>query len=439
MNENVQEFLKNEYFEIKNHLKNLYSNIFKPTETYIWFFDEGAYAFEIANGKILKEIFFPQEFLSERKEIITLLSDNFFTGNNIYLIGNDNSIKLDINKYPILTDEELKDTLNWENYVQSDEHRTAINTYRIKNYNYEENAMFVYVASCTKEDFLPIVKEAQKQNKYIQGIIPVTEICTSYGDGFTIFYQNGKNLKLLYGHSETKKRNFKIDELETEYFKNKKIILLRTSTTTKEDVEEVLKMFGENVISDTTEENVKTLIKNFTKHTMCLKTTTGKRFFNISKEKFILRALQTLCIISLISLIFTSALFFSEYFKLSVERNRSKNLLSIEERKTKYDEKLASINKKYENIKKLQAEKTYEVPFLVNLAESVPNGVTLSEIEIQDSTINIKGTSNDRACLLKFEKNLKTNFKNTNLQKSETKSNLIEFNFVCSDEDNNHE
>lgn len=77
MNENVQEFLKDEYFEIKNHLKNLYSNIFKPTETYIWFFDEGAYAFEIANGKILKEIFFPQEFLSERKEIITLLSDNF--------------------------------------------------------------------------------------------------------------------------------------------------------------------------------------------------------------------------------------------------------------------------------------------------------------------------------------------------------------------------
>lgn len=82
--------------------------------------------------------------------------------------------------------------------------------------------MFVYVASCTKEDFLPIVEEAQKQNKYIQGIIPVTEICTSYGDGFTIFYQNGKNLKLLYGHSETKKRNFKTDELETEYFKNKK-------------------------------------------------------------------------------------------------------------------------------------------------------------------------------------------------------------------------
>lgn len=113
--------------------------------------------------------------------------------------------------------------------------------------------------------------------------------------------------------------------------------------------------------------------------------------------------------------------------------------MSIEERKNKYDEKLASINKKYENIKKLQAEKTYEVPFLINLAESVPSGVTLSEIEVQDGTINIKGTSNDRACLLKFEKNLKTNFKNTNLQKSETKNNLIEFNFVCSDEDNNHE
>ena len=129
----------------------------------------------------------------------------------------------------------------------------------------------------------------------------------------------------------------------------------------------------------------------------------------------------------------------SEYFKLSVERNRSKNLLSIEERKNKYDEKLAAVNKKYENIKKLQAEKTYEVPFLINLAESVPSGVTLSEIEIQDGTINIKGTSNDRACLLKFEKNLKTNFKNTNLQKSETKNNLIKFNFVCSDEDNNHE
>ncbi len=178
----------------------------------------------------------------------------------------------------------MKDTLNWENYVQSDEHRTAINTYRIKNYNYEENAMFVYVASCTKEDFLPIVEEAQKQNKYIQGIIPVTEICTSYGDGFTIFYQNGKNLKLIYGHSETKKRNFKIDELETEYFKNKKIILLRTSTTTKEDSEEALKILGENMKRHDRRER-RNFDKKFHKTYNVSENDNGKKIFQYFKRK----------------------------------------------------------------------------------------------------------------------------------------------------------
>lgn len=423
----MENFLKEIYKKLKKEVKIKYEKTFASEKTILWFFEEGMQVFSIKKGLIVKIDFFDKELYVSKEHIFSFLDDNGYKAKNIYIIGNDKSVKIKRNIYPLLSDDEFSGMLDLK-YIE-EENNIHLATYRIENKNLEEEIMSVYVAECLRENYENLIEYAQKEKKQICGIIPFFEV--AYNTERIILYQDGKDVRLLKGHVETRKRKFKIDELE-EHFKDKKIVHLRTSETTLEDAKNAYETLGDDVVSDINEEGRIDLIADLKNIEMCFKLAKGRKF-NFSKEEIKLKLAQALCIFSVIFFITMLAIFTQEYIDFSNEKSYGQTLISIEKEKTEYTKKLKTIENKYEKIKELQEMPTFEEAFLIDLAEAVIDGVTVSEIETNENTVRIKGNANTRENFRKFEKNLKSQYKNVTNEKTELKNKgvMIEFNLIC--------
>lgn len=423
----MENFLKEIYKKLKKEVKIKYKKTFASEKTILWFFEEGVQVFGIKKGLIVKIDFFDKEFYVSKEHIFSFLDDNGYKAKNIYIIGNDDSVKIKRNIYPLLSDEEFSGMLDLK-YIE-EENNIHLATYRVESKSFEEEIMSVYVAECLRENYENLIEYAKKEKKQICGIIPFFEV--AYDTNRIILYQNGKDVRLLKGHIETRKRKFKIDELE-EYFKDKKIVHLRTSKTTLEDAKKAYENLGNDVVSDINEEGRIDLIADLKNIEMCFELSKGRKF-NYSKEEIKLKLAQVLCIFSVIFLITMLAIFTQEYIDFSNEKSYGQTLIGIEKEKMEYTKKLKAIENKYEKIKKLQEMPTFEEAFLIDLAEAVIDGVTISEIETNENTVRIKGNANTRENFRKFEKNLKSQYKNVTNEKTELKNKgvMIEFNLIC--------
>lgn len=417
------------YIKIKNRITNYFKKHLKNDIIIMWFFDEGVYVFKKSYKKITREIFIPKSFYSLDYDAITLLEDNGFYEKNIYIIGNAGRIRISKNNYPKLDQKKLKETIQWDGYVLSNEETTYTTTYRIEKENYENRTLSVYVAFCPENEYEMMTETANREGKSILGIIPSYEIGLTADENTVFLYQDGENLKLIKGKSVSRKRNFKIDALDVKDFENKKIRLLRTNTTEISDSEKVLKILGENAESDINEKTLTKFINELESVQMCFNVNKSK--FKISKEKTIQRLTQLFFILSLIMFFHTLATFTREYVNYSKEKTRYEELAPTRKEKEKHDEYLTKIHEKYEKIEEIQKEKSYGEEFLINLAEAVNENAILTEIETNGDTVRINGIAKSGEELSKIRKNLKTMFKEVKLEKATTKGKIVNFQIIC--------